>query len=30
MSWDRTFNEMKNLIESQVVAGPPGVFSKAV
>jgi len=30
MSWDRTFNEMKSLIESQVVAGPPGVFSKAV
>jgi UDP-galactopyranose mutase len=30
MSWDRTFNEMKSLIDKQVVAGPPGVFSKAV
>jgi Glycosyltransferase len=30
ISWDKTFNEMKDLIGSQVAAGPPGVFSKAV
>jgi UDP-galactopyranose mutase len=30
MSWDKTFNEMKSLIEEQVVAGPPGVFTKTV
>lgn len=30
MSWDKTFNEMKGWIMEQVVAGPPGVFTKAV
>jgi UDP-galactopyranose mutase len=29
-SWDKTFNEMKGLIKERVVAGPPGIFSKAV
>jgi UDP-galactopyranose mutase len=29
-SWDKTFNEMKGLIMEQVIAGPPGVFTRAV
>ena len=30
MSWNKTYNEMKGLIMEQVVAGPPGAFTKAV
>ena len=29
-SWDKTYNEMNGLIMEQVVAGPPGAFTKAV
>lgn len=30
ISWDKTFNEMNGLIMEQVIAGPPGAFTKAV